>query len=59
MTAAALIESLKPGEVVIRCADGSLLRTVTNDFVAVEERSPERVRRMMHKLTALRLRRKR
>jgi hypothetical protein len=59
MTAAALIETLKPGEVVIRCADGSLLRTVTNDFAVVEERSPESVRKMMHKLTALTLRKKR
>jgi hypothetical protein len=59
MTAAALIESLKPGEVVIRCADGSLLRTVTNDSAVVEERSPESVRQMMHKLTALTLRKKR
>ena len=59
MTAAALIKSLKPGEVVIRCADGSLLRTVTNDVAVVEERSPESVRQMMHNLTALKLRQKR
>jgi hypothetical protein len=58
MTAAALIESLKPGEVVIRCADGSLLRTVTNDF-AVAEQNPESLRKVMHKLTALKLRKKR
>ena len=59
MTATALIESLKPGEVVIRCADGSLLRTMTNDFAVAAEQSPESVRRMMHKLTALKLRKKR
>ena len=59
MTATALIESLRPGEVVIRCADGSLLQTVTNDFAVAEERSPENVRKMMHKLTALKLRIKR
>jgi hypothetical protein len=59
MTAAALIESLKPGEVVIRCADGSLLRTVTNDFAVADELRPENVRKMMHKLTALKLRKKR
>lgn len=58
MTAAALIESLKPGEVVIRCADGSLLRTVRHDF-AVEELRPENVRKIMHKLAAMKLRRKR
>ncbi len=29
MTTAALIKSLKPGELVIRCADGSLLQTIT------------------------------
>ena len=59
MTAAALIESLKPGELVIRCADGSLLRTMTSDVVAADEQRGESVRRMMHKLTALKLRRKR
>ena len=59
MTAAALIESLRPGEVVIRCADGSLLRTVTSDFAATEARGPESLRKVMHKLTALKLRKKR
>jgi hypothetical protein len=59
MTAAALIESLKPGEVVIRCADGSLLRTVTNDFAVVAGQNPESLRKVMHKLTALKLRKKR
>jgi hypothetical protein len=59
MTAAALIESLKPGEVVIRCADGSLLRTVTNDFAVAEELRPENVQKLMHKLAALKLGKKR
>ena len=59
MTAAALIESLKPGELVIRCADGSLLRTMTSDFTVAEEQRGENVRKMMHKLTALKLRKKR
>jgi hypothetical protein len=59
MTAAALIKSLKPGELVIRCADGSLLRTMTSDFVVAEEQRGENVRKMMHKLTALKLRKKR
>jgi hypothetical protein len=59
MTAAALIESLKPGELVIRCADGSLLRTMTSDIAAADERRGEKVRKMMHDLTALKLRKKR
>jgi hypothetical protein len=59
MTAAALIKSLKPGELVIRCADGSLLRTMTSDFVVADEQRGENVREMMHKLTALKLRKKR
>jgi hypothetical protein len=59
MTAAALIESLKPGELVIRCADGSLLRTMTNDIATADERRGENVRKMMHSLTALKLRNKR
>ena len=59
MTAAALIKSLKPGELVIRCADGSLLRTMTSDFAIADERRGENVRKMMHKLTALSLRKKR
>jgi hypothetical protein len=52
MTTAALIKSLKPGELVIRCADGSLLRTMTNDFHAAHER-PVTLRKLMRKLTAL------
>jgi hypothetical protein len=59
MTAAALIESLKPGELVIRCADGSLLRTMTSEIAVSDEQRGENVRRMMHKLTALKLRKKR
>jgi len=59
MTAAALIESLKPGELVIRCADGSLLRTMTSDVATADEGRGENVRKMMHKLTALKLRKKR
>ena len=59
MTTAALIKSLKPGELVIRCADGSLLRTMTSDFVVADEQRGENVREMMHKLTALKLRKKR
>ncbi len=59
MTAAALIEQLKPGELVIRCADGSLLRTMTSDFAVADEQRGENVRKMMHKLTALKLRKKR
>jgi hypothetical protein len=59
MTAAALIKSLKPGELEIRCADGSLLRTMTSDFVVADEQRGENVREMMHKLTALKLRKKR
>jgi hypothetical protein len=59
MTAAALIKSLKPGELVIRCADGSLLRTMTSGFVVADEQRGENVRKMMHKLTALKLRKKR
>ena len=51
MTAAALIESLKPGELVIRCADGSLLRTMTSD-VAVERFTADRgrVRQVLYNL---------
>jgi len=59
MTAAALIESLKPGELVIRCADGSLLRTMTSDVATADERRGEHVRKMMHTLTAFKLRKKR
>ena len=59
MTAAALIKSLKPGELVIRCADGSLLRTMTSGFVGADEQRGENVRKMMHNLTALKLRNKR
>ena len=58
MTAAALIEQLKPGEVVIRLADGSLMRTMTSDYSFVDERA-ESERRMMHKLTARKLQSKR
>ena len=42
MTTAALIESLKPGELVIRCADGSLLRTMTSEIAIADERRPVR-----------------
>ena len=59
MTTAALIETLKPGELVIRCADGTLLRTMTNGFRAVQERRPVGVRKMMRKLTALKQGKKR
>ena len=59
MTTAGLIKSLKPGELVIRCADGSLLRTMTNDSNAAYERRPVSERKLMHKLAALKQRKKR
>lgn len=55
MTTAALIESLKPGELVIRCADGSLLRTMTSD---AGHQRPVNVRKLMRRLTALKPARK-
>jgi len=58
MTAAALIKSLKPGELVVRCADGSLLRTMTSDFRDAHER-PVGVRKLMLKLSALKQGKKR
>jgi hypothetical protein len=59
MTTATLIESLKPGELVVRCADGSLLRTMTSDFRVAHERRPVGVRKLMRKLTAIKQRKKR
>jgi hypothetical protein len=59
MTTAALIKSLKPGELVIRCADGSLLQTITTDFDAADARRPVSMSKMMRKLTALKQGKKR
>jgi hypothetical protein len=59
MTTAALIKSLQPGEVVIRCADGSLLQTVTNDFHVAHDRRPVDMRKLMRKLTVLKQGKKR
>ena len=60
MTTAALLESLKPGELVIRCADGSLLRTMTTGEVQIApERRPVGVPKLMQKLAALKPRKKR
>ena len=59
MTAAALIESLKPGELVIRCADGSLMRTDDVRCAVVDEQRPESVRKLMRRLSALKQRKKR
>ena len=59
MTTAALIESLQPGELVIRCADGSLLQTISNDFRAADGRQPVSVRELMRKLAAVKLDKKR
>jgi hypothetical protein len=56
MTTAMLIKSLEPGELVIRCADGSLMRTMT---VRVEEQRQVDVRKLMRKLAALKQARKR
>jgi hypothetical protein len=53
MTAATLIKSLKPGELVIRCADGSLLQTITHDFDVAPGRSAVSERKLMHTLAAL------
>ena len=58
MTAAALIEELQPGELVIRCADGSLMRTMTAGPRADDER-PDSVGKLMQRLSALKPRRKR
>ena len=57
MTAAALIEELQPGELVIRCADGSLMRTMTSAPRA--EQRPDSVRKLMRRLSALKRRRRR
>jgi hypothetical protein len=59
MTTVALLESLKPGELVIRCADGSLLRTMTGETRIVQERRPMSVRKLMGRLAALKQRKKR
>ena len=59
MTSAALIKSLKPGELVIRCADGSLLRTITSDFRDAHEQRPVGVRKLMRSLAALKQGKKR
>ena len=59
MTTAALIKTLKPGELVIRCADGSLLRTMTSDFRVAHERRQVSMRKLMRKLTALKQGKKR
>ena len=58
MTTATLIESLKPGELVVRCADGSLLRTMTSDFRVAHERRSASVRKLMRKLAAVKQRNK-
>ena len=57
MTAAALIEQLQPGELVIRCADGSLMRTMTS--VPRADQRPDSVRKLMRRLSALKRRRRR
>ena len=57
MTAAALIEDLQPGELVIRCEDGSLMRTMTA-MPRADER-PVSVSELMRKLSVLKQRRKR
>ena len=59
MTTATLIESLKPGELVVRCADGSLLRTMSSDFRVAHEWRPVSERKLMRKLTAFKQRKKR
>jgi hypothetical protein len=62
MTASALIKSLKPGEVAIRCADGSLLQTVAaDDFGFAHQRRPVNINmsKLMRKLTALKQDKKR
>ncbi len=58
MTTAMLIKSLEPGELVIRCADGSLMRTMTT-AVRVEEQRQVDVRKLMRKLAALKQAKKR
>ena len=58
MTAAALIEDLQPGELVIRCADGSLMRTMTT-VPRSDEPGPDSVGKLMQRLSALKPRRKR
>jgi hypothetical protein len=58
MTATALIEDLQPGELVIRCADGSLMRTMTV-VPRADEPGPDGVGKLMQRLSALKLRRKR
>ena len=57
MTAAALIEELQPGELVIRCEDGSLMRTMMA-MPRADER-PVGVSELMRKLSVLKQRRKR
>jgi hypothetical protein len=59
MTAAALIKSLKPGELVIRCADGSLMQTVSTDLRVVQDRKPVDVRKLMRNLSVLKQGKKR
>jgi hypothetical protein len=59
MTAAALIKSLKPGEVAIRCADGSLMQTVSTDLRFIEQRKPVDLRKLMRNLAVLKQGKKR
>jgi hypothetical protein len=59
MTTAALIKSLKPGELVIRCADGSLVQTISSDFGVAHGRRPVSMRKLMRRLSVLKLDKKR
>ena len=58
MTAAALIEELQPGELVIRCADGSLMRTMMA-APRTDDQRPDSVSKLMQRLSALKPRKKR
>jgi hypothetical protein len=58
MSTAALIEDLQPGELVIRCADGSLMRTMTT-APRIDQSHPDSVGKLMQRLSALKPRRKR
>ena len=58
MTTAILIRSLQPGELVIRCQDGSLMRTMTT-AVQLEEQRRVNMRKLMRSLAALKQAKKR